>query len=71
MANPCTRGSSASRRATAFPHFKCFGGPPYQPSGRATHREGAALFRFEAERIRDLWVLGDLVGLDALLKSNS
>jgi predicted ester cyclase len=43
----------------------------YQPSGRAIHREGRALFRFEAARIRDLWVLGDLVGLDALLKSNS
>jgi len=27
--------------------------------------------RFEAERIRELWVLGDLVGLDAWLKSNA
>jgi len=43
----------------------------YQPSGRLVHWEGAALFRFEASRIRDLWVLGDLVGLDALLKSNA
>jgi predicted ester cyclase len=43
----------------------------YGPSGRAVHWEGAALFRCEAGRIRELWVLGDLVGLDALLKSNA
>jgi hypothetical protein len=43
----------------------------YRPPGRPICWEGAALFRFEAERIRELWVLGDLVGLDALLKSNS
>jgi len=35
------------------------------------HWEGAARFRFEAERIRELWVPGDLVGLDAWLKSNA
>jgi SnoaL-like polyketide cyclase len=43
----------------------------HRPSGRPVHWEGTALFRFEAERIRELWVLGDLVGLDALLKSNA
>jgi predicted ester cyclase len=43
----------------------------YQPSGRPVHWGGAALFRFEAARIRELWVLGDLAGLDALLKSNA
>jgi len=43
----------------------------HRPSRRPVHWEGAALFRFEAERIRELWVLGDLVGLDAWLKSNA
>jgi hypothetical protein len=37
-------------------HVSVFGG--YQPSRRPIHWEGAALFRFEAERIRELWVLG-------------
>jgi predicted ester cyclase len=43
----------------------------YKPSGRPVDWLGAALFRFEDDRIRELWVLGDLVGLDALLKSNA
>jgi predicted ester cyclase len=50
-------------------HVGAFRG--YQPSGRPVHWGGAALFRFEASRIRELWVLGDLVGLDAVLKSNA
>jgi predicted ester cyclase len=50
-------------------HVGAFRG--YRPSGRAVHWEGAALFRFDAGRIRELWVLGDLVGLDALLESNA
>jgi predicted ester cyclase len=43
----------------------------HRPSGLPVHWEAAALFRFEGGRIRELWVLGDLVGLDALLKSNA
>jgi len=39
--------------------------------GRPIHRKGTAFFWFEAERIHELWVLGDLLGLDASLKSNS
>ncbi len=31
---------------------------------------GAALFCLEPSAIRELWVLGDLAGLDALLKKN-
>jgi len=50
-------------------HVGVFRGRP--PSGLPVHWEGAALFRFEAGRIHDLWVLGDLVGLDALLTSNA
>lgn len=43
----------------------------YAPTGLPVHWEGAARFRFEDARIRELWVLGDLAGLDALLKSNA
>jgi predicted ester cyclase len=43
----------------------------YRPSGLPVHWRGAALFRFEDGRIRGLWVLGDLIELDALLKSNA
>jgi predicted ester cyclase len=42
----------------------------YRPTGLAVHWNGAALFRFANTRIQSLWVLGDLVGLDALLKAN-
>jgi predicted ester cyclase len=43
----------------------------YRPTRLPVHWIGAALFRFENKRISDLWVLGDLAGLDALLKSNA
>lgn len=42
----------------------------YLPTGLPVHWLGAALFRFEGDAIADLWVLGDLAGLDALLKRN-
>jgi hypothetical protein len=32
---------------------------------------GAALFDFANGKIRQLWVLGDLAGLDALLEENA
>jgi steroid delta-isomerase-like uncharacterized protein len=46
--------------------FRGYGG-----TGKTVHWLGAALFRFDGERIADLWVLGDLVGLDALLEAQS
>jgi predicted ester cyclase len=39
----------------------------FAPTGREVGWAGAALFRFADEVIADLWVLGDLAGLDALL----
>jgi steroid delta-isomerase-like uncharacterized protein len=42
----------------------------YAPTGQPVHWAGAALFRFEGARIAQLWVLGDLAGLDALLRTN-
>jgi predicted ester cyclase len=43
----------------------------HRPSGLPVHWHGAALFRFEHGRIGELWVLGDLAGLDAMLRSNA
>jgi predicted ester cyclase len=50
-------------------HVAHFGG--YQPSGKPVQWLGAALFRFEKDLIAELWVLGDLAGLDAALQANA
>lgn len=42
----------------------------FEPTGKIVRWLGAALFRFENGVIADLWVLGDLAGLDALLRRN-
>jgi predicted ester cyclase len=42
----------------------------YAPTGKSVDWLGAALFRFEGGVIAELWVLGDLAGLDALLFAN-
>ncbi|MBV8164406.1 MAG: ester cyclase [Candidatus Eremiobacteraeota bacterium] len=49
-------------------HIREFRGNP--PTGLRVHWLGAALFRFEKDTIAELWVLGDLNGLDDLLKEN-
>ncbi len=41
----------------------------FPPTGRPVEWLGGALFRFEGDRIAELWVLGDLQGLDAMLES--
>jgi len=43
----------------------------YAPTGKAVHWHGAALFRFEAGKIAELWVLGDVAELEAVLKENA
>jgi steroid delta-isomerase-like uncharacterized protein len=43
----------------------------YPPTGKVVHWLGAALFRFEAGMIAELWVLGDLAGLDGLLRTHA
>lgn len=40
----------------------------YAPTGRLVEWLGVALFRLEQNRIAELWVLGDLAGLDAMLE---
>ena len=42
----------------------------YQPTNKMVHWFGAALFRFERDRISDLWVLGDLKSLEEALTIN-
>lgn len=50
-------------------HVAAFRG--YEPTGKLVQWLGAALFRFEGSKIADLWVLGDLAGLDLLLKTQA
>jgi predicted ester cyclase len=40
----------------------------YQPTGRHVWWYGTPFFTFEGEKIRDLWVLGDVHGLMQMLK---
>lgn len=49
-------------------HVATFRG--FAPTGKLVSWLGAALFRCEGGVIAELWVLGDLAGLDAVLKSN-
>ncbi|MFN7979358.1 MAG: ester cyclase [Vicinamibacterales bacterium] len=42
----------------------------FAPTHQPVEWAGAALFRFERDRIAELWVLGDLAGLDAMLRAN-
>ncbi|MDB5331244.1 MAG: hypothetical protein JWP03_2395 [Phycisphaerales bacterium] len=43
----------------------------HEPTGRLVVWHGAAFFRMEEGVIIEVWVLGDLAGLDAVLKENS
>lgn len=43
----------------------------YEPTGKPVHWLGAALFRFDSGCIAELWVLGDLAGLGAVLQQNA
>lgn len=49
-------------------HVERFRGFP--PTGKPVHWLGAALFQFDGLAIAQLWVLGDLLGLEAVLKAN-
>ena len=42
----------------------------FAPTRKPVAWAGAAQFRFERDRIAELWVLGDLAGLDAMLRDN-
>lgn len=49
-------------------HVATFRG--FEPTGKFVHWMGAALFDCRDGLIAELWVLGDLAGLDALLRLN-
>ena len=48
-------------------HVAVFRG--FEPTGKTVQWLGAALFQFDDSSIAELWVLGDLAGLDLLLKT--
>jgi steroid delta-isomerase-like uncharacterized protein len=41
----------------------------YEPTGQLVSWWGAALFRLRGERIAELWVLGDVAGLELALRA--
>jgi predicted ester cyclase len=43
----------------------------FAPAGKPVQWHGAALFTFRENLISKLWVLGDLAGLDLVLKANA
>ncbi len=61
------RGRAAKMRFSGR-HVGVFRG--HAPSGKYVHWLGAALFRFDGPRIVELWVLGDLTGLETVLQAN-
>ena len=42
----------------------------FAPTGHVVSWLGAAHFQFDGEKIAELWVLGDLAGLDAMLTAH-
>ncbi|MEH6473585.1 MAG: ester cyclase [Halopseudomonas sp.] len=50
-------------------HKQAFMG--FAPTGKRVSWRGTALFTFSGERISDVWVLGDLKGLEQQLKRNA
>lgn len=64
---------SETERAFAKMRFSGVHVAPFRgfaPTNMTVHWLGAALFRFQDESISKLWVLGDLAGLDSILKAN-
>lgn len=50
-------------------HDKPFFG--FNPTGRHVWWHGAPIFRFDGDKIRDLWVLGDIYGLVSRMAGDS
>jgi predicted ester cyclase len=65
-----TEGEKAfARMRFSGVHVGLFRG--YTPTGKSVQWLGAALFRVQGPMIAELWVLGDLVSLEANLKKNA
>jgi steroid delta-isomerase-like uncharacterized protein len=64
-----TEGSQAfAKMRFSGMHVAAFRG--YAPTGKPVYWLGAALFRLDDHAIAELWVLGDLAGLDEILATN-
>lgn len=55
-------------RFHGYPRRELFG---FAPTGRHVAWAGAPFFTFEGDRVRDLWVLGDVHGLIEQLKAHA
>ena len=60
---------SFARMRFSGTHVSDFRG--FKATGKFVQWNGAALFTFRGGLISELWVLGDLVSLDALLRTNA
>lgn len=72
----CEIVTCVSEGAQAFAHMRFSGIHTglflgHAPTKKPVSWEGAALFTFRRDRIAQLWVLGDLAGLEALLRANA
>jgi predicted ester cyclase len=72
----CEILACVTERNQAFAKMKFSGthtGPfrSYQPSGLGVAWQGAALFQFDGNRIREIWVLSDTSTLDAALAAHA
>jgi steroid delta-isomerase-like uncharacterized protein len=64
-----TEGSQAfAKMRFSGTHVSAFRG--YPPTGKPVYWLGAALFRLDDHAIAELWVLGDLAGLEETLAAN-
>ena len=43
----------------------------FEPTGKPVHWAGCAFFTFQGEKVCDVWVLGDLKGLEEQLSRNA
>ena len=68
MDEPALDLSNGKLRFHGFHRRELFGIPP---TGRHVWWYGAPIFTFEGDRLRDLWVLGDIHGLIARLKDEA
>jgi len=57
---------AAKLRFHGFHHREMFG---VAPTGRHVWWHGAPIFTFEGDKVRDLWVLGDIHGLQSRLRA--
>jgi predicted ester cyclase len=68
LACVCEGDRAFAKMSYSGHHVRAFFG--YEPTGLRVQWIGTALFHFDRGKIADLWVLGDLHGLESQLRAN-